>query len=93
MFVFTTQNLKQLPLRTKIGLFLAIVLGITLLVFFGITFLVIALIGGLITMVANLFRGSRPQSRPLDNPFPPRPPFQKPQQPRRKFDDDDVIDI
>ena len=93
MFVFTTQNLKQLPLRTKIGIFLAISLGITLLVFFGITFLVIALIGGLITMVANLFRGSRPQSRPLDNPFPPHPPFQKPHPPRRKFDDDDVIDI
>ena len=79
MFVFTTQNLKQLPLRTKIGLFLVIVLGITLLFLFGLTFLVIALIGGLITMVANLFRGSRPQTRPLDNPFPPRPPFQNPQ--------------
>ncbi len=93
MFVFTTQNLKQLPLRTKIGLFLVIVLGITLLFLFALTFLVIALIGGLITMVANLFRGSRPQTRPLDNPFPPRPPFEKPQQPHRKFDDDDVIDI
>ena len=93
MFVFTTQNLKQLPLRTKIGLFLAIALGITLLILFGITFLVIALVGGLITMVANMFRGSRPQSRPLNNPFPPRrPPFQQPQ-PRRKFDDDDVIDV
>ncbi len=92
MFVFTTQNLKQLPLRTKIGLFLAITLGITLLVFFGITFLVIALIGGVITMIANLFRGGRPQSRPLRDPFPPRrPPFQKPQPPRRKFDDDDDI--
>jgi hypothetical protein len=56
MFVFTTQNLKQLPLRTKIGLFFTIVLGITLLFLFGITFLVIALIGGLVTMVANLFR-------------------------------------
>ena len=92
MFVFTTQNLKQLPLKTKIGLFLAIALGITLLVLFGITFLVIALVGGLITMVANMFRGSRPQSRPIDNPFPPRPPFQKPQS-RSKFDDDDVIDV
>lgn len=92
MFVFTTQNLKQLPLRTKIGLFLSIVLGITLLFLFGITFLVIALIGGLITMVANLFRGSRPQPRPLDNPFPPRPPFQQ-SRPTRKLDDDDVIDV
>jgi hypothetical protein len=95
MFVFTTQNLKQLPLRTKIGLFLAIALGITLLVFFGITFLVIALIGGVITMIANLFRGNRPQSRPMQNPFPPRrpPPFQRPQPPRRKMDDDDIIDV
>jgi hypothetical protein len=95
MFVFNGQNLKQLPLKTKIGLFLAIALGITLLFLFGITFLVIALIGGLITMVANLFRGSRPRSRPLRDPFPPRPtsPFQKPQPPRRKFDDDDVIDV
>ena len=95
MFVFTTQNLKQLPLRTKIGLFLAIALGVTLLVLFGLTFLVIALVGGLITMVVNLFRGGRPQSRPLRNPFPRRrtPPFQKPQPPRRKFDDDDVIDV
>lgn len=93
MFVFTTQNLKQLPLRTKIGLFLAIALGITLLFLFGITFLVIALIGGLITMVANLFRGSRPRSRPLDNPFPPqRPPFQK-HRPSNKMDDDDIIDV
>ncbi len=93
MFVFTTQNLKQLPLRTKIGLFLAIALGVTLLFLFGIAFLVIALIGGVITMVANLFRGSRPQSRPMDSPFPPRSPFQNPQPPRRKIDDDDIIDI
>ena len=94
MFVFTTQNLKQLPLRTKIGLFLVIALGITLLVLFGLTFLVIALIGGVITMVANLFRGSRTQSRPLENPFPPRrpPPFQR-SQPPRKMDDDDIIDV
>ena len=97
MFVLNGHNLKQLPLKTKIGLFLAIALGITLLFLFGITFLVIALVGGLITMVANLFRGSRPQSRPLrdplDNPFPPqRPPFQK-SQPHRKMDDDDIIDV
>ena len=92
MFVFTTQNLKQLPLRTKIGLFLAIALGVTLLFLFGITFLVIALIGGVITMIANLFRGNRPQSRPMDNPFPPRPPFRQ-QRPTRKIDDDDIIDV
>jgi hypothetical protein len=93
MFVFTTQNLKQLPLRTKIGLFLAIALGITLLVLFGLTFLVIALVGGVITLIANLFRGGRPQSRPLSNPFPPHSsPFQKPQSPR-KLDDDDIIDV
>jgi hypothetical protein len=92
MFVFTTQNLKQLPLRTKIGLFLAIAFGITLLFLFGITFLVIALIGGLVTMVANLFRGNRPQSRPMDSPFPPHPPFRK-SPPPRKIDDDDIIDI
>jgi hypothetical protein len=98
MFVFTTQNLKQLPLRTKIGLFFAIVFGITLLFLFGITFLVIALVGGLITMIANLFRGGRPRSRPLrdplDNPFPPqRPPFQRSQPPRKMDDDDDIIDV
>ena len=92
MFVFTAQNFKQLPLKTQIGLFLAIILGIVLLVLFGLTFLVIALVGGLITLVANLFRGNRPPSRPLNDPFPPRPPFQKPQ-PSRKYDDDDVIDI
>lgn len=95
-FVFTTHVYKQLPLRTKIGLFLAIVLGVTLLFLFGITFLVIALVGGLITLVANLFRGNRPQPRPLNHPFPPRPvsrpPFPK-SRPPRKFDDDDVIDI
>jgi len=95
MFVFTTQNLKKLPLKTKIGLFLAIVLGITLLVLFGLTFLVIALVGGVVTMIANLFRGGRPRSRPLRHPFPlRRPPFQKPQPPRRKIDDDDdIIDV
>ncbi len=92
MFVFTTPNSKQLPLKTKIGIFLAITLGIILLVLFGLTFLVIALIGGLISLVANLFRGPRPRSRPLSDPFPPRPSFQKPQPPR-KYDDDDVIDI
>ncbi len=94
MFVINGQNLKQLPLRTKVGLFLAITLGVTLLFLFGITFLVIALIGGVITMVANLFRGGRPRSRPVQDPFPPRhPPFQQPQPPRRKYDDDDVIDV
>jgi hypothetical protein len=92
MFVFTAQNLKQLPLKTKIGLFLAITLGITLLVLFGITFLVIALVGGVITLIANLFRGRRPQSRPLGDPFPPRPPFQR-SRPPRKLDDDDIIDV
>lgn len=49
MFVFTTHNIKKLPLKTKIGLFLTITLGITLLFLFGITFLIFALIGGLIT--------------------------------------------
>jgi len=94
MFVINGQNLKQLPLRTKVGLFLAIALGVTLLFLFGITFLVFALIGGLITMVVNLFRGGRPRSQPLQDPFPPRhPTFQKPQPPRRKYDDDDVIDV
>jgi hypothetical protein len=93
MFVYTTQNLKQLPLRTKIGLFLAITLGITLLVLFGLTFLVIALVGGVVTMIANLFRGGRPQSRPLRDPFPTRrPPFQK-SHPPRKMDEDDIIDV
>jgi len=56
MFVFTTHNIKKLPLRTKIGLVLAISLGITLLFLFGITFLIFALVGGLITFVVNLFR-------------------------------------
>ncbi len=99
MFVLNGQNLKQLPLKTKIGLFLAIALGVTLLFLFGITFLVIALVGGLITMVANLFRGGRhrprPSRGPLDNPFPPqRSPFQRSQPPRRKMDDDDdIIDV
>jgi hypothetical protein len=93
MFVYTTQNLKQLPLRTKIGLFLAITLGITLLVLFGLTFLVIALVGGVVTMIVNLFRGGRPQSRPLRDPFPTRrSPFQKPHSPR-KMDEDDIIDV
>ena len=88
MFVFTTRNLKKLPLRTKIGLFLAIVLGITLLVFFGITFLVIALIGGLVTWVANLFRDRR-APRPLNDPFHSHP---QPRKSPRRYDDDDVID-
>lgn len=92
MFVFRAPNFKQLPLRTKIGLFLVVVLGVTLLFLFGITFLIIALIGGLFTMVVNLFRGNRPQPRPLNDPFPPHPPFRKPPPPR-KFDDDDVIDV
>ena len=92
MFVFTAQNFKQLPLRTKIGLFLAIALGITLLVLFGLMFLVIALVGGVITLIANLFRGNRRPSRPLNDPFTPRPPFQRPQPPK-KFDDDDIIDV
>ncbi|MDH5763964.1 MAG: hypothetical protein OEZ51_13390 [Nitrospinota bacterium] len=92
MFVFTAQNFKDLPLRTKIGLFLAIALGITLLVLFGLTFLVIALVGGVITLVANLFRGSRQPPRPLHDPFPQHPPFRKSQTPR-KFDDDDIIDV
>lgn len=96
MFVFTTHNIKKLPLRTKIGLFLTITLGITLLFLFGITFLIFALVGGLITLVVNLFRPPRPRLRPLDHPFPPRPPSRPPfsqSRPPRKADDDDVIDI
>jgi len=96
MFVFTTHNIKKLPLRTKIGLVLAISLGITLLFLFGITFLIFALVGGLITFVVNLFRPPRPRPHPLDYPFPPRPPSRPPfpqSRPPRKADDDDVIDI
>lgn len=96
MFVFTTHNIKKLPLRTKIGLVLAISLGITLLFLFGITFLIFALVGGLITFVVNLFRPPRPRRHPLDYPFPPRPPSRPPfsqSRPPRKADDDDVIDI
>ncbi len=96
MFVFTTHNIKKLPLRTKIGLVLAISLGITLLFLFGITFLIFALVGGLITFVVNLFRPPRPRPRPLDYQFPPRPSSRPPfsqSRPRRKADDDDVIDI
>ncbi len=97
MFVFTTHNIKKLPLRTKIGLFLAISLGIVLLFLFGITFLILAMVGGLVTLVINLFRTPRPPTtRPLDYPFPPRspsrPPFPK-SRPSRKPDDNDVIDI
>lgn len=92
MFVYTAQNFKQLPLKTKIGIFLTVALGITLLVLFGLTFLVIALVGGVITLVANLFRGPRPKPRPMKPPFPPRPPFPGSSS-RPKFDDDDVIDI
>lgn len=92
MFVFTGQNFKQLPLKTKAGLVLALVLGITLLVFFGLTFLVIALVGGIVTLVANLFRGPQSTPRQMNHPFPQRPPFQNPSPPR-KYDDDDVIDV
>jgi len=90
MFVFTTRNIKQLPLGTKIGLFLAVALGITLLIFFGITFLVLALIGGVVTWIANLFRERR-APHPLGNPIHPRPRPYNP--PRRHDDDDDVIDV
>ena len=92
MNVYTTSNLKELPLKTKIGLFLAIAVGITLLVLFGLTFLVIALIGGLITLVANLFRGKR-SPNPLNDPFYQYPQHHKPKPPRKYDDDDDVIDI
>ncbi|MCZ6514050.1 MAG: hypothetical protein O6857_09000 [Nitrospinae bacterium] len=97
MFVFTTHNIKKLPLRTKIGLFLAISLGIVLLFLFGITFLILAMVGGLVTLVINLFRTPRPPTpRPLDYPFPPRSPSRPPSpksRSSRKPDDDDVIDI
>lgn len=93
MFVFTGQNFKQLPLKTKIGVILALALGITLLVLFGLTFLVIALVGGVIGLVTNLFRGRRSPPRQMNHPFPQRPPFQNSPPPTRKFDDDDVIDV
>ena len=88
MFVYTAQNFKQLPLKTKIGVFLALALGITLLILFGLTFLVIALIGGAVTLVANLFRDRR-KPHPLNDPFHPQTGHKS----RPRYDDDDVIDI
>lgn len=68
----------------------SILVAVTLLFLFGFTILVIAIAGGLITFLANLFQGKRkPTTRPSAKA--PYPPFH--QKRPHKMDDDDVIDI
>ncbi|NIR57870.1 MAG: hypothetical protein GWN88_26380 [Nitrospinaceae bacterium] len=77
-------------MRTKVGLFFAIAGAITLLVLFGVTFLVIAAIGGVVTLIANLFRTKPVSPPPAEDPFPTARPFSKS---RMRKKDDDIIDI
>ena len=87
---FQLNSNQKIPLRHKIVLAVSIVMAVGFLFLFGLTFLVIALVGGLVTFLANLFQGRRkPGIHPSpDSPFPP---FR--QKRPHKIDDDDVIDI
>ena len=90
MFYYSSRN-QKLTWRQKLGLAVIIIMAVALLFLFGLTFLVIALAGGLISLVANLFQGrKKPTIRP-SSPNTPYPPFRQKQ--RHKMDDDDVIDI
>lgn len=83
-YEFSIQNGK-LSLKTKLLLALGIVLGLTLLSLFAFTFFIIALVGGAVLFLINLF-----QNRRIVVP-PPRSSIQTHHyRPRR---DDDVIDI
>ncbi len=81
-----------MPLGTKIILFVTIIMAVAALFLFGVTFLFIAIGGGVVTWIANLF-GRRKQNHmsPTSKfPFPQNPNFQRsPQRPK----DDDIIDI
>jgi len=81
---------QKIPLRHKFVLAVSILMVMGLLFLFGFTFLVIAVVGGLVTFLANLFRGRR---KPTihQSPDSPYPPFH--QKRPHKIDDDDVIDI
>lgn len=90
MFYYPNPN-QKITLKQKIVLAVSILLAVALLFLFGITILVIALAGGLITFLVNLFQGKR---RPTIHPptaHSSYPPFRQKRPP--KMDDDDIIDI
>jgi len=90
MFFYSSQN-QKLSLRQKIALAVSVVMVLALLFLFGLTFLVIAVVGGLVTFLANLFQGRRKPSI-HQSPDSPYPPFRQ-KRPHKIDDDDDVIDI
>ena len=82
--------IKKITLKQKIVLAVSILIAVVLLFLFGITILVIAVGGGLITFLVNLFQGRRkPTIQPTSHS--PYPPFHQKRPP--KMDDDDIIDI
>ena len=92
MFYYSSQY-QKLTWKHKLGLAVIIIMAVALLFLFGVTFLVIALAGGLISLLANLFQGrKKPAIRP-SAPGTPYPPFRQKRRHKMDRDDDDVIDI
>ena len=81
-YKFSIQNGK-LPLTTKLLLVLGLVLGLTLLSLFAFTFFIVALVGGAVLFLINLFQNRRNVIHGSSI---------QPKQYRSK-QDDDIIDI
>ncbi|MFQ5673091.1 MAG: hypothetical protein ACE5G9_08350 [Nitrospinales bacterium] len=74
----------KLPFRTKAAMILGIVAALSVLAVFAFTLFLVALCGGLVLLVMNLFRKPAPPASP--------PGACRPYQPPRARNDD-VIDI
>lgn len=92
-------NRPTMPLGTKLTIWGIVLLAFVLLFVFGFTFFLIALAGGVLTFLANLFGIRRPgNTGSAPGPYsPPKNPGQWPPPPssssRKRRDEDDVIDV
>jgi len=87
-------NRPAMPLSTKLAIWGIFLLAFVLLFIFGFTFFLIALAGGVLTFLANLFGLRRQNVRSTTTTYTTRTHRDPRQSSSRKYrDDDDVIDV
>ena len=80
----------KIPLKNKIFMALGIALALVLLFAFTFTVVLVALAGGILVFILNLFSGrQRKAAFPSHQDYP----SSRPQRPPRQEKDDDIIDI
>ena len=101
------QHGKTMPLSTKLGLLVSAIAVVAFLFLFGFTFFLILLVGGVLTLLANLFglkskpganirvtrRMTFTRGPQQQHPRPPGPSHHPSRSSGSNYDKDDVIDV